>query len=179
MKTIGLPGVSYGGVSRRDGWSAVGRSRYQMGIETHDGVPETKRRGGEPVEHVRQWLMLPAGVDRAVWSPSAIWAAAGRCEKRRDAREARYFDVTWLRGLPTKHLPDFVEALFTPFVEMGLPVQVDWETSRGDDGKANDHVHGLIGTRPLSNDGFDTRKMPCARCLVPIRSSETGVRAVQ
>jgi hypothetical protein len=40
MRTVGLLGISYGGVSRRDGWSAAGRSQYQMGLEVRGGVPE-------------------------------------------------------------------------------------------------------------------------------------------
>ena len=37
---------------------------------------------------------------------------------------------------------------------MGLAVQIDWETSPADDGRPNDHLHGLISTRTLSNAGF-------------------------
>jgi len=141
MRTVGLPGVSYGGVSRREGWSAPGRSRYQMGVERRDNVPVDKQRGGEPVMHVRQWLMLPNGVDTDVWTREAIWEAAQRAETRSDAREGRYFDITWPRELPTDLIERCVEELYRPLVDLGLIVQVDWETSPAEGAEPNDHLH--------------------------------------
>ena len=158
METVGLPGVSFGGVSRRDGWSAPGRSAYQMGVERLDGVPVPKQRGGFVVVHVRQWLMLPEGIDQGTWTRETIWKAAQRAETRHDAREGRFFDITWPRELPTDRIGQFVEDLYGPLVEMGLAVQVDWETSTAEDGQPNDHLHGLISTRALSNAGFSTSK---------------------
>lgn len=158
MRTIGLPGVSFGGVSRRDGWSAAGRSEYQMGIERRDGVPQDKHRNGHQVNHVRHWLLLPKGVDPSVWTREAVWEAAGASEKRQDAREGRYFDMSWPRDLPTERIEGFVDGLYSAFVEMGLAVQVDWESSPASDGEPNDHIHGLIATRTLSSTGFSSAK---------------------
>jgi hypothetical protein len=158
MRTIGLPGVSYGGVSRREGWSAPGRSEYQMGLERRGGVAGAKRRSGNPVTHMRHWLLLPKGVDPAIWMRDIIWTAAGKAETRKDAREARFFDISWPRELPTAFIEGFVAELYAPLVAMGLAVQVDWETSPADDGLPNDHLHGLISTRALSNDGFSGGK---------------------
>lgn len=169
MGTVGLPGVSYGGVSRQDGWSALGRSTYQMGVECPDGVPVTKRRGGEAVVHVRQWLMLPDGVDRGIWTRDAIWEAARRAETRRDAREGRFFDIAWPRQLATDRIGQFVDELYGPLVVMGLAVQIDWETSAAADGQPNDHLHGLISTRALTNAGFAAGK--CRELDVWFRSN--------
>lgn len=158
MGTVGLPGVSFGGVSRRDGWSAIGRSTYQMGIECHEGIPEDKHRNGCRVSHVQHWLMLPEGADPSVWPREVVWEAAGDIEKRKDAREGRFFDISWPRELPTDRIEGFVGDLYRGFVEMGLAVQVDWETSPAEDGLANDHIHGLISTRTLSSLGFAKKK---------------------
>lgn len=158
MRMVGLPGVSYGGVSRGDGWTASGRSEYQMGVERCDGVPTNKQRGGDLVKHIRQWLLLPQGVDSALWNRKAIWNAAQQAEIRNDAREGRFFDISLPRNLPTDRLDDFVTGIYGPLAAMGLAVQVDWETSLATDGQPNDHLHGLISTRILSNDGFSARK---------------------
>lgn len=155
---VGVPGVDYGGISRRDDWSASGRSEYQMGIERVEGVPATKRRGGGPVTHMRQWLLLPDGVDPGTWTREAIWDAAGKAETRHDAREGRFFDITWPRELPTDSIERFVGDLYAPLLKLGVVVQADWETSPAEDGQPNDHIHGLISTRILSNDGFSAGK---------------------
>ena len=158
MGTVGLFGVSFGGVSRQEGWSAPGRSAYQMGVEYPDGIPVAKRRGGETVVHMQHWLMLPDGVDPSIWSREAIWEAARQAETRRDAREGRFFDIAWPRQLPTDRIGQFVGDLYAPFAVMGLAVQVDWETSLAADGQPNDHLHGLISTRALTNAGFAAGK---------------------
>lgn len=158
MQMVELPGVSFGGVSRREGWSACGRSEYQMGRERHDGLSLQKERGGHIVTHVRQWLFVPKDVDPGTWSRDRIWQAAGEAERRRDSREARYFDIVWPRQLGTEWVESCVEELFRPLVDIGLAVQVDWERSPAKDGLPNDHLHGLISTRALSNDGFARRK---------------------
>lgn len=158
MQVVGLDGVSFGGVSRREDGGAQGRSIYQMGFDYSNGVPRPKVRGGNLTEHKEQWLMLPAGLPGAVWTRAEIWRAASAAEKRRDAREARFFDVSWPRELPIEEMEAAVAALYHPFVEMGLAVQVDWERSVAGDGLLNDHFHGLISTRVLTSDGFAPRK---------------------
>lgn len=158
MQIVGLPGVKYGGVSRKDNWTAQGRSEYQMGIERLDGVPADKCRSGAPVAHCRQWFMLPLGADPAVWTREAVWSAAQKAEIRSDAREGRFFDIDWPRDLPTEFINGFVNDLYGPLVAMGLCVQVDWETVPAADGLPNDHLHGLVGTRVLSNAGFSPTK---------------------
>lgn len=171
MGTVGLPGVSFGGVSRSDGWKAIGRSTYQMGIECHEGVPEDKHRNGQQVYHVRHWLLLPDDVDPVPWRREAVWQAAGEIEKRKDAREGRFFDISWPRELPTERIEGFVERVYRGFTDIGLAVQIDWESSAAIDGEPNDHLHGLISTRTLSNTGFASAK--CRQLDVWFRS---GVR---
>ena len=104
MLTVGLPGVSYGGVSRREGWSAPGRSEYQMARERRDGIAAAKGRSGNPVTHMRHWLLLPRAVNPAIWTREMVWDAAQQAETRKDAREARFFDISWPRELPTERI---------------------------------------------------------------------------
>ena len=157
MAGLGLPGVSFGGVSRAsEGASA--RSSYQMGNDVRDGVLRAKRRDGRPVTHVAQWILLPTGVDEVGWTREALWTAADVAERRRDARAARFFDVNWPRELPTNRIEAFVHALFGDFVTMGLPVQVDWESCIAADGIVSDHLHGMMATRRLTTEGFEKTK---------------------
>lgn len=158
MQIVGLAGVSLGGVSRRKDGGAQARSIYQMGFDYSDGVPRPKVRGGTSTEHKKHWLMLPAGVPPSVWTRAEIWRAAEEAERRSDAREGRFFDVSWPRSLPTEDMGAAVARLYQPFVEMGLAVQVDWERSIASDSLFNDHLHGLISTRVVTSDGFAPRK---------------------
>ncbi len=117
-----------------------------------------KVRGGQPVRHVWQWLMLPDQVDRNVWTRDKIWAEASAIEKRNDAREGRFLDINWPRELPVNDMDSFVECLFRRFADRKLPVQIDHEVEATADGGVSDHIHCLIGTRALSNEGFSTHK---------------------
>ena len=93
-----------------------------------------------------------------MWTRAAVWLAAQKAERRSDAREARFFDISWPRQLPLGQIEHFVDAVYGPFAAMGLAVQVDWESSAAVDGERNDHLHAMISTRQLSNDGFSERK---------------------
>lgn len=158
MQIVGLAGVSFGGVSRRRDGGAQGRSIYQMGFDFSDGVPSPKVRAGKSTEHKKHWLMLPAGVPPSVWTRVEIWRLASAAERRRDAREGRFFDISWPRELPVEEIGVAVAALYQPFVDIGLAVQADWERAIASDGLFNDHLHGLISTRVLTDDGFAPRK---------------------
>lgn len=150
MNSIVLPGLSFGGVSRPD-WTAADRSRYQLGHSRFEG--EGKQ------EHFKQWLMLPSHVDARKWTRETIWDEAGAAERRKDAREARYLDVLWPRQMPLELVDEFVDALYGPFVDkFGLVVQVDLQRAGASDGGDNDHLHGMISTRRLTNVGFAAKK---------------------
>lgn len=129
-----------------------------MGVDRQAGVPRPKKRDGNLTEHLKQWVMLPADVDPIVWTRAEIWRAASDAEARSDAREGRFFDLTWPRELPTDEMDASVVALYQPFVDVGLAVQADWERSMASDGQFNDHLHGLLATRVLTNAGFASTK---------------------
>lgn len=156
MSALGLIGVSFDGVMRSSGGGALQRSAYQMGMEY--GSSNGKVRGGGPVQHLRQWLLLPDSVEPSIWTRKRIWTAAAAAEVRKDAREGRTFDMGWPRELPLELMDAAVAQLYRPFLEMGLPIQVDAERSMAADGKPNDHLHGLIATRVLTNEGFAPTK---------------------
>lgn len=150
-------GVSFGAVSRARGGSALQRSRYQ----TEGGVAGSTFPEGvdaEPAAQFGHWLLLPD--EAPTWSEDrvALWTRAARAERRYDAQEARYLDVTWPRQLPLSAVDEAVKLLFGRFRRDGLAVQVDLHVEEARDGLPNPHLHALIATRVLGRDGFSARK---------------------
>lgn len=129
-----------------------------MALPSPQTLSPTKIRGGHKVLHLQQWVMRPSGVDAIFGTLEELWRAAGNAEKRVDAVEARYFDISWPRCLSTDLMSQFVRSLFLPFIELGLVVQADYETSLGADGLPNDHIHAIISTRALTASGFADKK---------------------
>ncbi len=149
-------GVSYGAVSRTDGASALQRSRYQTrtSVAASNGRTTLHRGSG----HTRTWLLLPHEAPEWAHDREQLWIQAGLVENRYDAREGRFFDITWPRALPLELVDEAVEKIYARFKEDGLAVQIDFHVVAASDGLANPHLHGLISTRALSREGLSKRK---------------------
>lgn len=161
MKTFGV-GVSYGPVSRCNGHTALGRSQYQR-----PASPDSK----DGSIHLKGWLLVPPDVPNWAHNTTELWTRAAAAERRRDAREAIFFDFSWPRSLPLSVADEVVRAIFAPFVAEGLAVQVDLETKLASDGYPNDHIHGLLSARTIDANGFVPRK---ARWLTDLLHSSGG-----
>lgn len=150
-------GVSFGAVSRARGGSALLRSQYQAEVGIARSAISDRRRA-ESAAQFGHWLLLPD--DAPEWAADRIvlWTKAARAEKRYDAQEARFLDVTWPRQLPLSAIGEAVELLFGRFRHDGLAVQVDLHTEEARDGLPNPHLHALIATRILGRGGFSARK---------------------
>jgi len=150
-------GVSFGAVSRARGASALERSRYQAETEVSHATfsPPIVAGSAEPIGH---WLLLPDGAPAWSGDRIALWTCAAQAEKRYDAQEARFLDVTWPRQLPLTHVAEAVDLIYGRFRDAGLAVQVDLHIKEARDGLPNPHLHGLISTRLLGRDGFRAYK---------------------
>ncbi|MEX6508637.1 MobA/MobL family protein [Jiella sp. M17.18] len=148
MKAKGVH-VSYSRVSRRTGYTALTRSRYQMGLGVGD-----RDKG----VHLRQKILAPPDAPSWVFDPEKLWSAVASAERRRDALEAWFLDIQWPRELPLDLFEEVAEGIYGQFRDLGLVAQTDLEMTTAEGGGENPHVHGLISTRPLGSGGFATHK---------------------
>lgn len=153
-------GVSYGAVSRTDGATALTRSHYQAdAAPTPTSIHELAEAGTDASSSsLSQWLLLPADAPAWAGDRHTLWTRAGQAERRYDAQEARFLDVTWPRQLPLSTVAEAVELIYGPFRRDGLAVQIDLHIKTASDGLPNVHLHGLISTRTLGPDGFSRLK---------------------
>lgn len=102
--------------------------------------------------------MLPDSVPNWAHDPEQLWIQAGLVETRYDAREGRFFDITWPRTLPLELVDEAVAKIYSRFMEEGLAVQIDLHVVTASDGLPNPHLHGLLSTRSIGEEGFSRRK---------------------
>ena len=145
-------------VSRSAGRSATAAAAYRAGAEITDErtgqTHDYTRKGG--VESAA--LVLPDGAPEWASDRSALWNAAERAEKRKDACVAREYEV----ALPSELPPEERRRLAADFArEManreGCAVDVCIHApGRGGDGR-NHHAHLLRTTRKVGAEGLGAK----------------------
>ena len=177
-KTLGdWLGLKFGVVSLAAGATALMRSVYQAGGVATDPGGVVRKRRIAPGEHCGQWILLPTDAPDWASDPGRLWSAAGRAERQWNAQEARILDVQIPRGFPETAIPDLVHAINGEYAEGGLAVQVDYHVSPARDGDPNPHLHGLISTRTLGENGFAPTKVAARHWNTIFR--QDGGRAIR
>lgn len=157
--------------TRGAGRNAVNCAAYRRGARLHDSASGetfdyTRKKG---VEHSE--LTVPA--DAPAWlreiaardDSAALWSAVEAHEKRKDARLAKEIELALPRELDRKQQLDLVRT----FVVEQLAARgmvADWSVHNPSNGE-NPHVHIMLTTRPVTEQGFGARS-------VPILNPETG-----
>ncbi len=148
-------------IARSGGRSAVASAAYRAAVRLtneRDGLTHdfSNRQG---VEHAE--IVLPAGV-RADWARkrSALWNAAERAEKRRDARIAREFEI----ALPHELTPDQRLALTRAFAadlanRYGAAVDFAIHRPGGGGDIRNSHAHLMMTTREVTEHGLGDKTL--------------------
>lgn len=96
-------------------------------------------------------ILLPEGAPPwAVWR-NDLWNRVDMTAKRRDARLAKSIEAAITRDIPVRLRPAFLEAFVAPFVALGCVADVAIHEDGTDH---NPHVHILLTTRVLEEDGF-------------------------
>ena len=149
MRTLG---TNFGVVQRRKGQSASARSTYG-----HSGV--TYRSGKERISTpldciISHRVFIPVAAASKYRDAATLWESVALAEVRKDAVEARTFELTLPRGLSVACMNDIGEAVASLFVELGVPCQCDLHITTARDGKPNPHQHFLVGERSLGETGF-------------------------
>jgi Ti-type conjugative transfer relaxase TraA len=143
-------------ISRSSGRSAVAAAAYRSAsclMNERDGiVHDFTRKDG--VEHCE--IVLPEGSD-AQWAydRSRLWNAAEACEKRKDARVAREFEVALPHELDGTQRVALVKSFAQDLADRyGTAVDFALHMPQGHSDIRNHHAHIMMTTRSVKADGF-------------------------
>ena len=164
-------------ISRSAGRSATAAAAYRAGVEIADErtgeVHDYRRKGG--VESAD--IVLPDGAPEWATNRGALWNAAEKAEKRKDACVAREYEV----ALPAELSPAERRRLALDFAQEmanreGCAVDVAIHAPGKEGDERNHHAHILRTTRKVAIDGLGakldterpvanalTTSKPCAR----------------
>jgi len=141
-------------VSRSAGASCVAKAAYIAGEKIkneRDGVSHDYRRKHEVVH---KEILLPAGAPERFHERAVLWNAAEQKETRKNSQTARSIDAALPREISREEQIDFVRKFCDQnFVAKGMCV--DFAIHDKDDG--NPHVHILLPTRRVDNNGFTVK----------------------
>lgn len=169
--------LSVKAISRSAGRTSTAAAAYRAGVEITDA------RTGEVHDYTRKRgvvsadLVLPEGAPEWAADRSALWNAAEKAERRKDACVAREYEV----ALPAELSAEGRRQLALDFAKemadregCAVDVAIHEPSREGDD--RNHHAHILRTTRKVGPDGLsdklDTEKANRSR-----RSDLEGVRA--
>ncbi len=136
-------------ISRSRGRSAVAASAYRSASKLtneRDGITHdyTNKSG---VEHAE--IVLPEGVD-AEWARdrSALWNAAELCEKRKDARVAREFEIALPHELTADQRLEATRIFAHELADrFGAAIDFAIHAPQDDSDIRNHHAHIMMTTR--------------------------------
>jgi ATP-dependent exoDNAse (exonuclease V) alpha subunit len=117
---------------------------------------------------VHKEILLPEGAPDWMWDRAALWGAAEEAADRSTrpdtAQTARAIDAALPRGLEREEqiaiARDFAAEAF---VARGMAVDMAIHDTPASDGGRNAHVHYLVATREVTQDGFGAVNREWAR----------------
>lgn len=145
-------------ISRSAGRSATAAAAYRAGVEIADErtgeVHDYRRKGG--VESAD--IVLPDGAPEWATNRGALWNAAEKAEKRKDACVAREYEV----ALPAELSPAERRRLALDFAQEmanreGCAVDVAIHAPGKEGDERNHHAHILRTTRKVAIDGLGAK----------------------
>ncbi len=154
-------------ISRASGRSAVAAAAYRAGeclTNERDGLTHDFT-GREGVEHAE--IVLPQGVE-AEWAKdrSALWNAAERSEKRKDARVAREFEIALLHELTAKQRLEATRAFAQSLADRyGGAVDFAIHSPHGETGATspgdvrNHHAHLMMTVRAVGPEALSDKTL--------------------
>jgi len=96
-------------------------------------------------------ILLPEGAPPWAARRKDLWNRVDVTAKRRDARLAKSIEAAITREIPSRMRPVLLEAFVKPFVDLGCVADIAIHEDGTDH---NPHVHILLTTRVLEEDGF-------------------------
>ncbi|MEN5062397.1 MobA/MobL family protein [Luteimonas sp. TWI1416] len=140
--------------SRAKGHSSLAAAAYRAGLLILDEITGTRhdyrRRGGV----VETRCVVPDDAPEWALTPTELWPAAERAERRKDATVAREFEVALPHELTDEQRSDLAGEITRALVERyRFAAQVSIHSPDAKDG-LNWHAHVLATTRRISSDGL-------------------------
>lgn len=150
--------LSVKAVSRSNGRSAVAAAAYRAGSELVDErsglVHDFTRKGGVDREH-SPGIVLPAGASATLADQGALWNAAEKAEKRKDACTAREYEVALPAELDARQRGALVLAFAQALAaRLGVAVDARIHAPGGEGDARNWHAHVLTTTRVAGPEGL-------------------------
>lgn len=148
-------------ISRTNGRSAVAASAYRSASKLtneRDGITHdyTNKSG---VEHAE--IVLPEG-GVAEWARdrSALWNAAELCEKRKDARVAREFEIALPHELTADQRLEATRIFAHELADRyGTAIDFAIHAPQDDSDIRNHHAHVMMTTRQVSGEGLADKNL--------------------
>lgn len=141
-------------VSRGKGASAVAKAAYISGEKIkneYDGTVHDYRRKREIVH---KEILLPDNAPPHFKKRSVLWNAVEKSETRKNSQTARHIDAALPVEIPRSEQIDLVRKFCQQcFVSKGMCA----DFAIHDKGYGNPHVHILLTTRNVSEQGFTTK----------------------
>lgn len=169
-------------ISRSSGKSAVASAAYRSKEKLKDqetGITHDYTKKGGVIFNE---IALPEYAPAKYKDRSALWNEVQKIEKRSDAQLAREVEVALPVELSRKKQIEVVrEYVKSNFVEKGMCA--DWALH--DKGDGNPHVHIMLTTRPIKENGEwgekqkSSFKLDEAGQKVPVIDPETGLQKVR
>jgi len=165
-------------ISRASGRNVVNAAAYRRGAEMTDERSASTWNYERKKDVTHSELAIPENAPAwarrifelhaadPVRASEALWNRVEQHEKRKDAQLAREVEF----ALPKELTDEQRVALVREFVTeqlAGRGMVADWSIHQGN-GNENNHAHVLLTMRPLTENGFGTKK-------VPMLDPETGV----
>jgi len=142
-------------ISRASGSSALAAAAYRSASRLHDERLDRHHDFSNKAGVVHSEVMLPDGAPQHLSDRERLWNAVESAEKRIDAQLAREIEFALPRELDQAEgirlAREFVQA---EFVTRGMIADLNVHWDIGGDGLAKPHVHVMLTTRSIGEDGF-------------------------
>jgi hypothetical protein len=133
------------------GWAAYsGSTKFNAGGRRAD-------YGRSFGDHVKTFVLLPPDAPDDHVDPGEFLLCLTASETRVNAQEGRTLTVALPRDIPAELLPAVAAYMFVPFLNEGMAVYADIESTEASDASDNSHVHALIGQRKIGKSGFELK----------------------
>ena len=147
-------------ISRGKGRSVTSSASYICGRTLRDRYSD-KTHYHHRKDVVWQKIFLPDHAPSEFWQLQHLCDEIEQAEVRRDARTARQFIASLPNELPPGELVrivhEFIERNFLPY-DLCAIAAIHRGHNRDDPSRSNPHVHIIVPTRPVGEDGFRERK---------------------
>lgn len=138
-------------ISRSEGRTIVAAAAYRAGEVLPNEAEERLSDFGGRRDVVASEICLPDGAPEWMANRSSLWNAVEASEKRKDARLAKEVEFALPLELPRSAWLDVARAMAGAYTAQGFVVDL----AIHDDGlRRNPHVHMLMTTRMVSENGF-------------------------